>query len=49
VTPEKLSNYSRVTVPLTREVNDYAELYIRLKTEGKSAAEVRLMDLEFVK
>ena len=49
VTPQKLSNYSRVTVPLTREVNDYTELYIRLKAEGKSAAEVRLMDLEFVK
>lgn len=47
VTPEELWDYSRVTVPLNKFVNDYAQLYIRVKPEGKTTAEVRLMDVEF--
>lgn len=47
VTPEKIWDYSRVNIPLSKPVNDYAELYIRVKAEGKTTAEVRLMDVEF--
>lgn len=47
--PEKLWEYSRVTIPLSKQVGDYAELYIRVKPEGKTSAELRLMDVEFVK
>ncbi len=49
VTPEKLWDYSRVTVPLNKPFNDYARLYLRIKPEGKTTAEVRLMDVEFVR
>ncbi len=47
VTPDSVWNYSRVSIPLGKPVNDYAKLYIRVKPEGKTAAEVRLMDVEF--
>lgn len=47
VTPDKIWDYSRVNVLLNKPVNDYAKLYIRVKPEGKTTAELRLMDVEF--
>jgi cytochrome c len=49
VTPEKLWAYTRINIPLIKKVNNYAELNIRVKPEGKSSAEIRLVDIEFIK
>ena len=49
VTPETLWNYSRITMPLNKPLNGYAELYLRAKLEDKSASELRLMDIEFLR
>lgn len=48
-TPKTLWEYGRVEIPLTKRTNGFAALYIRAKPEGESAAEVRLMDIEFVR
>ncbi len=49
VMPEKLWVYSRAQIPLSKKLDDYADLYIRVKPEGKSSGELRLMDIEFVR
>ncbi|WP_052417377.1 ThuA domain-containing protein [Cellvibrio mixtus] len=49
VKSDTLWGYTRVSVPLSKPVNDITDIYIRVKVEGKSASELRLADVEFEK
>lgn len=49
VTPENLRDYTRISVPLLKPINDVTDIHIRVKAEGKSAAELRLLDIAFEK
>lgn len=47
VKSDTLWDYTRINIPLAKPVNDFADIYIRVKVEGKTAAELRLADIEF--
>lgn len=48
ISPAKLKAYGRNSIPL-KETSSFTELYINIKPEQKTAAEVRLHDISFEK